>query len=161
MTVAEIFREVSLSPDGPLRWGNSNIDECGKGVYVVARVEDPTVGCKACDLKFTDPHPPVNDRKYELRRWFRNEPVLYIGQTTRSLRKRIKQFYDQEVGKKGPHAGGQVVKLLDFDLWVYWSATPDPVNVEKKMISVFKKQVGKPPFANGERGKPKRIRCSN
>ncbi len=146
-----------------MRWGDSNIAESGKGVYVVARVKDSTVECKACDLPFKDslPHNLVLDPKYEGQRWLPNEPVLYIGQTTRELRKRIGQFYYQKVGEKGPHAGGQVVKLLACDRWVYWSPTPEPRELEKAMIAAFKKQVGKPPFANGEPGKPKRIRCSN
>ena len=73
------------------------------------------------------------------------------------MAKRIQQFYAQKVGKKGPHAGGQVVRLLNCDLWVFWSPTADPVQVESEMIFAFKKRVGKPPFGNGEQGKPKRI----
>jgi len=160
LTVAEIFREVNLSPRDPVRWG-TQMSEPRPGVYVVARVGDSTVGCKACDLRFKDPLPPVRDLKYEQQRWLPNEPALYIGQTTRALGKRIRQFYGHKVGEKGPHAGGQVVKLLGCELWVYWSPTTHPKKYEKAMISAFEKRMGKLPFANGEHGKSKRIRHSN
>jgi len=160
LTVAEVFRKASLSPHGPVRW-EEKISESRPGVYVVARARKPMASCKASDLRFKDPHPPVRDLEYERRRWLRNEPVLYIGQTTRSLRKRIGQFYGQKVGNRSPHAGGQVVKLLACEPWVYWSPTTRPRESEKKMISAFKKRVSQLPFANGEPGKPRRIRRSN
>ena len=162
MTVAEVFRKAGLSLHGPVRWGKQ-MSESRPGVYVVARVGSPAAGCRARGLPFKDPLPPnlVLDPRYERKRWLPDEPVLHIGQTTRSLRKPIGQFYRQEVGNRGPHAGGQVVKLLGCERSVYWSPTTHPREFEKKMISVFKNQVCKLPFANGEPGKPKRIRCSN
>jgi len=161
LTVAEIFREVNLSPHGPVPWGD-DVGECGEGVYVIARVRNATDGCKACDLQFKSLPPNLApNRECEQKRWLPNEPVLYIGQTSQPLCKRIRQFYGQKVCKKGPHAGGQVVILLACDLWVYWSPTTRPKDFEKAMISAFEKRVGRRPFANGEHGKPKRIRCSN
>jgi hypothetical protein len=167
LTVTELFRKANLSPHGPVPWekGISDLPMC-KGVYVVARVGDPNLGCKACELAFMNPLPPylVLNREYEQQRWLLNEPVLYIGGTTRTIRKRIDDFYRHKVGDKSPHAGGQVVKLLNCALWVYWSPTTeatDPMEFEKAMISAFKNQVDHLPFANGEHGKPKRIRRSS
>jgi hypothetical protein len=157
LTVAEIFAKVGPSPCGPVIWGE-DIGESGEGVYVVARVSNATGDCKACGLRFRSlPRNLALNRKYEQKRWLKNEPALYIGQTTQPLCKRIRQFYDHKVGEKRPHAGGQVIKLLACDLWVYWCPTSDPVKVEKAMISAFEKQARQLPFANGEPGKPKRI----
>ena len=161
MTVVELFREAKLSPNEPVPWGTP-ISEFRKGIYVVARIEDPMMGCKPCALSFKDrlTRNLVIDFEYERPRWLPNEQVLYIGGTTRSLCVRIAEFYCHKVGNKRPHAGGQVVKLLGCDLWVYWSPTTHPGEREKKMLSAFEKKAGQPPFANGERGKPKRIRYS-
>jgi hypothetical protein len=167
LTVIEVFGKAKLSPDKPVRWDSleTRITDLpqSNGVYVVARVGDPNLGCKACELTFKVPRPTnlVLDLEYERKRWLRKEPVLYIGGTTRNIRKRIGDFYRHKVGNKSPHAGGQVVKLLKCALWVYWSPTTDPMEFEKAMISSFKEQVDHLPFANGEHGKPKRIRCSS
>ncbi|MGO8788020.1 MAG: hypothetical protein ACLQVL_11660 [Terriglobia bacterium] len=168
LTVNDVFRNASLTlKDDPVLWGTRISDlPKSKGVYVVARVGDPNLDCEACDLPFINPLPPdlVLDLEYERQRWLPNEPVLYIGGTTRTIRKRIGDFYNHKVGNKGPHAGGQVVRLLKCDRWVYWSPTTDatdPMESEKVMISAFKKQVDHLPFANGEHGTPKRIRRSS
>lgn len=162
MTVAELFRKAKLIPNEPVPWGTP-ISECSEGVYVVARVGDANGGCEACRLPFRDPFPSnlVLNPEYERQRWLPNEPVLYIGGTTRSLCVRLAEFYCHKVGNKRPHAGGQVVKLLGCDLWVYWSPKTDPEEWEEKMLSAFEKKAGQPPFANAERGKPKRILCSS
>jgi len=135
LTVAEIFRKANqpnFSPRGPVQWGTQISESCA-GVYVVARVGNATVGCKACALSFIDfanpydnlnnPLPPLDlDLKYERKRWLENEPVVYIGQTTdRTIHKRVGQFYRHKCGNPSPHAGGRVVHLLRCDLWVDWS----------------------------------------
>ena len=147
MTVTELFATARLSPSGPVQWG-IRINESAIGVYVVALVGDSNVGCRVT-AEFLTPA--------ERQRWVPNEPVIYIGQTTRQkLAKRISQFYRHKYGDKRPHYGGQAVKLLLYppspcspcDLWVYWSPAPDPRSSERTMLSAFKERVGKLPFAN-------------
>jgi hypothetical protein len=147
MTVAELFDEAKLSPCGPVRWGTEIPVSCA-GVYVVALVGDAKVGCRV-DTQFLDPV------KQQL--WLPNEPVIYVGQTTtQTLTKRVGQFYLHKYGDKGPHYGGQAVKLLlhpappqsPFDLWVYWSPATDPRDSERTMIDAFRLRVGRRPFAN-------------
>ncbi|PYP91665.1 MAG: hypothetical protein DMG65_07200 [Candidatus Angelobacter sp. Gp1-AA117] len=78
-----------------------------------------------------------------------NQPIIYIGQTTkRTLTKRLGEFYRHIYGAKSPHSGGEAVKLLHCDLWVYWSPSPDPRDSELLMLCAFRKRVGKLPFAN-------------
>ena len=167
LTVTEAFRNAKLSPSKPVRW--ETLETCisdlpqSKGVYVVARVGDPNLGCEVCDLPFRYPLPPnlVLDFEYERQRWLSNEPVLYIGGTTRTVRERVREFYVHKVGEKRPHKGGEVVKLLACDEWVYWSPADDPEDSELVMICAFRNKVGQLPFANKLHAKPKRIRCSS
>jgi hypothetical protein len=164
LTIAEVFRKVNLSPRGPVPWGKliSESSAGVAGVYVVARVRDPGVGCKACALPFIDPLPAGLNLQLESeqRRWLPNEPVVYIGQTGRTIRERVGEFYRQKCGDKRPHAGGQVVGLLGCKLWVYWSPAIHPRDSERTMICAFKEQTGQEPFANSNRRR-RRIQSSN
>jgi len=160
MTVAELFEMVSLSPCGPVRWRNA-VPESHKGVYVIARVRDPNACCLECDLPLRNPLPQgvEIDGDYELGRWLRAEPIVYIGKTDQPIEKRVGQFYQQKCGNRSPHAGGQAILLLNCDLWVFWSKSANPWDAELAMLAAFKKQTGRAPYANfdGQR-RPKRIR---
>ena len=149
MTVADVFGKANLSPCGPVRWGKP-ILKSSKGVYVIARVDDPTAGCTRCELPFVEPIDSdlVIDRDFESQRWLRDEPVVYIGKADQPIEKRVGQFYRQKCGDRSPHAGGQVILLLNCDLWVYWSPADYPRSAERTMLCEFEKQVGKVPFAN-------------
>lgn len=174
MIIAEIFakaKQPNFSPRDPVQWGTQVSESCA-GVYVVARVSDATVGCKACALPFdfANPYDNLNiplcpldlDLEYERKRWLESEPVVYIGQTTsRTIHNRIGQFYRHKCGNPSPHAGGQVVHLLRCDLWVYWSPADNPYATEQTMLCAFREQLGQEPFANGWSGTRKRIRRSS
>jgi hypothetical protein len=161
LTVAEIFTKANLSPHGPVPWGTQASESSAdrSGVYVVARVKSPTVSCKACALPFIDPLPPDLDidLEYESRRWLRTESVLYIGATKRTIRERVGEFYRHRSGDRRPHAGGQIIKLIQCRLWVYWAPAPDPFKSERAMIRAFKEQAEQVPFANYD-GKKRRKR---
>ena len=162
MTVAELFKKANLSPSSPVPWG-TDVPESSAGVYVVARLGDPNVGCKASALPFMNPLPPaiVLDLDYERRRWLPNEPIVYIGKTHRAIGNRVREFHRHKCGDTSPHAGGQVVKLLQCDLWVYSSPANSPYATELTMIRAFRQEAGQVPFAN-EDGKRigKRIRSA-
>jgi hypothetical protein len=161
MTVAEVFRTAKLSPLGPVPWG-TQVPERTPGVYVIARVRDPEAGCIPRPLPFMEPLPSnlVLDMEYERKRWLPHEPIIYIGRTTRTIRERLGRFYRHKCRKPAPHAGGQVIKLLHCDLWVYRSPAPDPMKSERDMIRAFIKQVGQEPFANGDSPwRKRRIQC--
>ena len=161
MTVAEIFNIANLSPSGPVLWG-TDPPETNAGVYVVARVGDAKEGCDACALPFKDLCGIDLDLEYERHRWLPNEPIVYVGKSDRPIRKRLGEFRRHKCGNTSPHAGGQVVKLLRCDLWVYWSAATNPYDTEHTMICAFKKQTGQLPFANEYAGLDRRrIRRSN
>jgi hypothetical protein len=147
------------------------VSESSEGVYVVARVGEPKSVCKACTLPFIDfsnRYDNLNiplcrlglNREYEQARWLQNEPVVYIGKTDGPIHQRVSKFYCHKCGDSGPHAGGQVVKLLRCDLWVYWLPANKPYDTEQTMLCAFKDKVGQEPFANWDRKRNgKRIRC--
>ena len=131
---------------------------------MVARVGDPKVGCDLCGLPFIDPLPPnlVFDLEYERWRWLPNEPIVYIGKTHQAIGKRVGEFYRHRCGDRSPHAGGEVVKLLQCDLWVYWSSANSPYATERTMIRAFRQEAGQIPFANDDEKRiGKRIRPSS
>ena len=158
---------ANLRPYGPVPWMTPVPAEgagSAPGIYMVARVNEAMMGCVEAPLKFIDPLPPglVVDLDYERQRWLPREPVLYIGKTDRPIRDRVREFYNHKCGDPSKHAGGQVLKLLQCDLWVYWSPTTAPLGSEAKAISAFKERAGQEPFGNHEtKGRPKRVRRSN
>ncbi len=168
MTVTELFNAVGelemLHPCVPILWGDrigiSNLPMC-KGVYVVARTADPDSSCEPSDLQLVDSHFDSYhfNREYERHRWLPSEPVLYIGQATRgTIRKRVRDFYRHKVGSKGPHAGGQILKLLGCERWVYWATANAPEDLDRLMLSVFRMQNHQVPrFGNALRGARKRL----
>lgn len=145
MTVAELFNEIGLSPQGPVRWKTSIAEPKG-GVYVVALVGKADSSSRIS----ADYLPPV-----EQQRWLPNEPIVYVGATEckEGLAGRTKQFYAHKYGKPSPHSGGQAVKLLQCDFWVYWSPATDPFDAEQRMLDAFKQRVGQLPFANRNSGR--------
>lgn len=141
-TVMQVFGEAGLRPLGPVLWGE-RIAESAPGIYVVALVSDPNGRCDPVDVAYLS--------ESELARWLHRQPVIYIGRTRRALARRLQEFYRHKHGKPSPHRGGQAVKLLTCQLWVFWSPTNDPVQAERDMIAEFRNQTGRLPFANRRR----------
>src|SRR5688572_21917495 len=113
MTVQEVFAAAGLVPQASVPWGTT-IDERRPGVYVIALTTVPD-----------DPAPDIElvcVPEAERARWLVQQPVLYIGRATRSLRGRLAQFYRHQYGKTAPHRGGQAVIPLECGRWVYWAA---------------------------------------
>lgn len=77
--------------------------------------------------------------------------VVYIGKADQ-LRRRIRQFADFGAGKPVGHWGGRLIwQLAEPDqLRIAWKETPDraPVEVEAEMLTSFRREYGRPPFAN-------------
>jgi hypothetical protein len=153
VTVSELCKKAGLTPQGPVPWRTPIPREDGgsePGIYIVARVSTVRAQSPKASLRFTKPLLTglTIDLNYEKQRWLPSDPVLYIGRTKRALTKRITEFYNHKCGRKSPHAGGQVLKLLKCDLWVYWCPVRDPVASEKDLIAAFKQRTGEEPFAN-------------
>jgi hypothetical protein len=140
LTVSTLFKRIALSPLGPVRWGKPIPDE-SPGVYVIALSADAKASTCDIDADYLETS--------ERFRWIPNQPIIYIGQATRqTLATRLRQFYRHKYGAKSPHRGGQALKLLKCDLWVYWSPCENPLGCESLMLELFKKHTGQLPFAN-------------
>jgi putative transcriptional regulator len=140
ITVRELFGAAGLPVFGPVSW-NKTVNEGGPGVYVIATVVNPDESVSRVV--------PVNLPPVVASRWLSSQPVLYIGQTNRPLKTRVNEFYRHKHGARGPHKGGQVVKLLiNCPLNVYWSPTERAVEAEKKMIEEFVVTTNRLPFGN-------------
>src|SRR4051812_22845533 len=65
------------------------------------------------------------------------------ARTSKSVRKRVGQYYRTPVGAAKPHAGGWWLKALTLlpELHVHYAATPDYVEAEKAMLREFTKRV--------------------
>ena len=139
VTVRALFNAADLKPCGPVAWGQAIVEK-KPGVYVIAVVAEADKSCEHIDVSYL---PNV-----VAKRWISSQPVIYVGRTKRSLSRRINEFYRHVHGRKSPHRGGQDVKLLKCDLWVYWCPAECVAVVEQKMIEAFRVIAGSLPFAN-------------
>ena len=126
-----------------MQWGKT-VPESRPGVYVIAVVGQAGAGCEIA----ADYLPPAIRK-----RWLSNQPIVYIGCTTRPLAVRISEFYGHVYGMPSPHRGGQDVLLLTCDRWVYWATAEDPAGAEEAMIGAFLTEARHLPFANKKRSK--------
>jgi hypothetical protein len=94
--------------------------------------------------------------------WLPTEPIIYIGQTSKPLQSRLKQFYTTRIGARSPHAGGWWVKTLTClsEVYVHYAPTNDFEECERRMLRYFVANAQVPkagerrhdgmPFANQE-----------
>ncbi|MGB3797598.1 MAG: GIY-YIG nuclease family protein [Alteraurantiacibacter sp.] len=82
---------------------------------------------------------------------WQDHEIVYVGKADQ-LRRRIRQFADFGAGKPIGHWGGRLIwQLAEPDQQrIAWEETPDrvPLEVEADMIAMFRREYGKPPFAN-------------
>jgi hypothetical protein len=71
--------------------------------------------------------------------WLPDEPVLYIGLTTRPLRQRVSEYYKTPLGARKPHAGGHFLKTLENidELFVHSAECSEPRAAEDAMLKAF------------------------
>jgi len=69
--------------------------------------------------------------------WLPDEVVVYIGLSSRPLRRRLREYYVTPLGAGRPHAGGWFVKTLDSPLYVHYAATPRFEAAEQAMLDAF------------------------
>lgn len=141
-TILQLFGAAGLAPRGPVAWSTLPA-ETASGVYVISLLVD------------AEGHGNLPHAEYlsetERQRWLAGQPIVYIGRTRRPLDRRIREFYRHQHGKTAPHRGGQAVKLLTCDLWVFWCPTDEPTRAEHEMIEAFRSHTGRLPFANRRR----------
>ncbi len=143
LTVARAFEEAGLVCHGPVEWGEA-VPASSQGIYIVALIPDPSQVCSLSDVSYL----PAPERQ----KWINGQPIVYIGRTRRTLARRLLEFYQHEYGNRAPHRGGQAIKLLRCQLWVYWSDTGNPKEAEEVLLSAFRRYTGGLlPFGNRRR----------
>ncbi len=175
LKVSDLFGKVGLTPSVPLKWGMP-IKEKGNGVYVVSLSSSASENYGTLSnfqirdevfAEWINRSPDLNVvgavskglLEEELNKyWKPNQNILYIGESSsenNQLSGRLNQFYQHQVGWKGPHTGGYWIKLLAElnDLYVYYSICSNPRDTEFKMLMHFIEQTtGKNFYELGELG---------
>lgn len=151
------FDRASLEADGFTGWltfpetratGAVSVEG---GVYVVTyAARAPVVFLPQSPARWRDGIDPSVSLAVLAANWIDTE-VVYIGKADQ-LRRRISQFRRYGEGRATNHRGGRLIwQLAEPDqLRIAWKETPDrvPVEVETEMLTAFRREYGKPPFAN-------------
>ncbi|MGN0191431.1 MAG: hypothetical protein ACI39U_07230, partial [Candidatus Cryptobacteroides sp.] len=127
---------------------------CIPGVYIVVRKssENPSFLQVGSGGRFKDRNPNVPVEELQAN-WVKGEPVIYIGMTKETLRKRIRTYLRFGNGEPVGHWGGRYIwQLADHeDLVFYWKPMSEgsPEEYESELIAEFKTlNAGYRPFAN-------------
>src|SRR5262245_42081029 len=156
-SVASLMAAAGLAPEGSVQWGTAVPSE-RPGIYVVAIDEDPGSidGALAAaplsndaiahwlqtrpELRLDGRRPDATELRQRLAEfWLPDETVLYIGLTTRSLRKRVAEYYKTPLGARKPHAGGHFLKTLTSlnELHVHFAASDAPAREDNELVASF------------------------
>jgi antitoxin component HigA of HigAB toxin-antitoxin module len=126
------------------------------GVYVVVRSDRsaPVFRPKseAGWFQGRDPSCPIEVLQ---RKWVPGTDILYVGKagptSKRTLRKRISELVRFGSGEPVGHAGGRALWQLEriWDARIAWKAAAgDPRHAERALLTSFREESGKLPFAN-------------
>jgi hypothetical protein len=135
-----------------------------RGVYLVLYLggDSPAFAVPGVGgyFKGKDPNVSLSDLESN---WVQGSIVIYIGQaggirngkwSDQTLQKRIKKYIKFGQGKNSAHYGGRLIwQMADYkDLVVCWKPLvgkiTDPKELESTLISEFKAEYEKRPFAN-------------
>jgi hypothetical protein len=156
-SVRSLVVAAGLGYGGVVGWG-SPIPSAASGVYVVSLNADPESMAGVLpsapispagisELLYVRPElsvdgvPPdaemLAGRVSEF--WLPDENVLYIGLAGTSLADRVSAYYSTRLGRRSPHAGGWLIKLLaNLDqLYVHYAPSDDPNRSENRMLQSF------------------------
>jgi hypothetical protein len=154
-TVAHLLSAAATGVPGVVRWGERiPLDE--PGIYVVTQTEDvdaltsprqAQISVPALEellaarpeLRVDGHRPSLSELGERISRfWLPDEPIVYIGLASNSVRSRASAYYRTPLGARRPHAGGWLLKLLaDLDeLFVHYAAG-DPKEAEYALLRQF------------------------
>lgn len=69
--------------------------------------------------------------------WLPDEVVVYVGLSSRPLKRRVREYYVTPLGARSPHAGGWPLKTLALPLYVHYASTPAFADAEQDMLDAF------------------------
>jgi hypothetical protein len=155
-TVRHLMAAAGLSQGGVVQWGHPPAEQ-GPGVYVVALASGPDevvtrsrapVSASAVEellrrrpeLRLDGERPEAVELVRRLRDfWLADETVLYVGLASRSIAKRVGQYYATPLGARSPHAGGWFLKSLSVlpKLHVHYATAGNVERAERAMLKAF------------------------
>ena len=149
--------------DFPETWDGETVEELGKncrgipqtpGIYCVLYDSPsfPSFVDNGTGGRFKERDPNVAKEKL-VERWVPYAKIIYIGQTSTSLKERICKYVRFGQGHAVAHWGGRYIWQIHDSkaIIICWRPTvkgEDPIKVEAEMIQRFKKIYGRVPFAN-------------
>ncbi len=157
-TVNDLLKADSLQRSGLVQWGEQ-VPNDKPGIYIVSLSSDIDEnnflletapinhGIVAKWLRRAprfkldgklNPSPEAVARRLS-EYWLPDENILYIGQTSGPMRKRVNQFYRHKLGNSGSHSGGQWLKTLSVlpETFVHYAESPDPELSEYRLMQAF------------------------
>jgi hypothetical protein len=153
-TVAELFSAADLTPEGCDAWGEP-VPERQPGVYAIAlTAETSSLASARVEIALDEvalatllARPVLRvDGRLATRDalaarlaglWLADEVVAYVGLSSRSLKRRVREYYVTPLGARSPHAGGWPLKTLAVPLYVHYAPTPRFVAAEQAMLDAF------------------------
>ncbi len=160
-TILDLLTSVGLDVCGKVNWGERIPDDL-PGIYIVSLSDNPSnmgnlfekaplslesinewIG-RVPILKVDHSRPTADILATRLSQfWFPDETILYIGKASRSVRQRVRQYYNTDLGYPRPHAGGHWLKtlLMINKLNVYWTLTETSEAKEAQLLQIFMQKV--------------------
>lgn len=162
-TASDLMQRVGLVPAGHARWGGVH-NAARPGVYIIEwdrMTDEAPIDLHALDawitrvptLKLDGSRPTATELAARLSQfWIAAATVVYIGLTTSTVSKRLRQYERTPLGDRRPHAGGHWLKTLrDYEsrATVTWAHTIDVAGTEMALVDAFGvTNRGLLPFAN-------------
>jgi hypothetical protein len=161
LTVSDLLKNVGLKVCGVAKWGERISDNL-PGIYIVSLSDNPNSLANIFEqaplsldsihgwldrvpMLQVDRRSPTAEilAKRLSQFWFPDETILYIGKASRSVRQRVRQYYNTDLGYPRPHAGGHWLKTLSIldQLYVYWALTETPEDKETQLLQLFMQDV--------------------
>lgn len=121
------------------------------GVYLVLNPtpEAPKWLSNSVGGHFKGEDPTVTSRYLE-KNWVNGAKILYVGETQRTLEKRVSELIQFGSGRPIGHKGGRLIWQLENhnDLLICWLTHNNPVEMKNKILEEFKSKYKVLPFAN-------------
>lgn len=165
-TVKDLFEQHQIKNLKQIQWGTKFSDN-ETGIYIISTSNQPDqhlcltdepifddnqinhwINKLDCFLIDNEP-PTIQNIKARLTQfWLPDESILYIGKAPKrsggkGISNRIIEYYNTTIGDRGPHSGGQWIKVLKNigSFTIYYGYTDKPDEVEKEMFEMFKENV--------------------
>lgn len=150
VTAQALLRSVGLVADGPILWA-AQVTSRSPGVFVIELprpLEAAPIDTAALrrwlervpTLRLDDRRPTVNELQARLGGfWLRDQAVVYIGHSAKSLGGRVAALYATDLGDRRPHPGGhwlQTLRGID-KARVWWAETDAPEEYADALLSAF------------------------